>query len=76
MSKQNKVYLDAEAWLNPTNDVVYVRVRQYLKNPDGSLCKRGFIFKTTSESMGMIPEACEYPYVNSDKLIKLDLEEE
>lgn len=55
--------IECEAWENPYNDVIYIKLRRRTKLPNGNIQKEGVILKFTEEILfNEIPEGSEYPH--------------
>lgn len=67
------IKLDAQAWLEPRNDMIHVKVRCLIKNEGGQPYKRGIIFTIPESMLCDVAECMEYP---QRKLNAIDVEPE
>lgn len=62
MPNPGDTIFESSAWMDQSNDIIYVKVRRYINNQDGHLIKQGVIFKCTEEWFIEIDEGMEYPH--------------
>ena len=62
--------LDAIAWVDEETDIILVKVRRFVKGPNGRPVKQGMILKVPQEFMCDITPAMAYPHKTPQEITK------